>query len=290
MHSSALHTALGFGNKVEKPSHFRGVPESFLDDADGLVGLEIFPEVDAVRFEDVVDRRLRKAVALEPNDVDTLDLETVAVASDIRGNMPINQRSPTRESVGTDAQKLRDSILSAKCDIVFNRDMATESRVVSEDVVAANVAIMGDMDVAHQQVVAAQRGATTTALSASMHRNAFPEGVVVPNDHLRVLAVVLEVLRLPPDVGEGVEHVLLTNGGVASKHDLRVQEAARAELHLRANLTVRANDDIAAKYRAILNEGGGVDFAHGYQACGQVQYCPRTGWKVKGNSRGSDQP
>ena len=83
-----------------------------------------------------------------------------------------------------------------------------------------------------------------------------------------------------------MKDVLLADGGVSGKNDVRAEGAAVTKFNLRANVAVGVNDDIVAKGSAIFNDGRGVDFAHGNPVSGQVRYCREIDWKVKENSGG----
>src|SRR3990167_6790576 len=77
---------------------------------------------------------------------------------------------------------------------VTDMDMPSQRGVIGENAMIANDAIVGDMDICHEQVMTANAGFVSILHRAAMHGAGLTEHVVIPNDRTRRFALVLLVL------------------------------------------------------------------------------------------------
>ena len=74
--------------------------------------------------------------------------------------------------------------------------MTGDGRIVGHDDVVTNHAVVGDMDIRHQQIVAANTGDALVLHGSAMQGTAFADDVVVTNHQPGRLTLVLLVLTL----------------------------------------------------------------------------------------------
>ena len=75
--------------------------------------------------------------------------------------------------------------------------MTGELRKVCQDNVISDLAIMTDVSVRHDEYTVPHSGDPTAFLAAEVHRSAFADPVVVPDDELGLPVFVAPILRWP---------------------------------------------------------------------------------------------
>src|ERR1044071_6269483 len=89
----------------------------------------------------------------------------------------------------------------------FERDVASESRAVRDDITMADDAIVGDMTLHDQEVLITDSRDHAAARSAGIERDIFANGIAIPNQELARLAFVFKILGDGADAGEGKDHI-----------------------------------------------------------------------------------
>ena len=107
------------------------------------------------------------------------------------------------------------------------------------------IAIVGDVAIAHDQAVIADRGDGAAAHRAAMQRGVLADDVVVADDKPRRFAFDRKILRRAAETDERKDSVVRAKFGVALDEDVCDQLGAFADLHIRADHTARADLDIA---------------------------------------------
>jgi hypothetical protein len=147
--------------------------------------------------------------------------------------------------------------------VVLDDDVAAEGAVVGEDDVVADLAVVGDVRVAEEEVVVAD-DRRRVDVGAAVNRGVFPEDVAVADEEVGRLALILQVLGLSADGGEGEELVGSPDLRRSIDDDVRLQHAVIAELDSRADDTERPDPDVVAEEGVRGNDRGGMD--HGDQS------------------------
>src|SRR5690606_34066547 len=128
-----------------------------------------------------------------------------------------------------------------------------QRRIVGEDDVVAELAIVRDMHVSHDPVVAAQARDATVLYRTKVDGDEFTDRVAVADDQLRRFARVLLVLRRSANGSELEDMVVATDGGVTFDHDMRANTRTGADLY------VRADDGIGADLYRRIDLGGRIN-------------------------------
>src|SRR5260221_505990 len=103
------------------------------------------------------------------------------------------------ESFVPDAAKLMHARISAHICTVCYLHVTGESGGVRHDHVVADLAIVGDMDLRHQQAVITDPGQTATAGGSAMHGDELPDIVSLADLNAGRFPPVFQVLRSKPD-------------------------------------------------------------------------------------------
>ena len=72
--------------------------------------------------------------------------------------------------------------------MVFNDDMASQSRCIGHNNMITQDTVVGHMAVSHEIIMIANYGATTTLNGATIHRNILPKNIVIANNQLGILS------------------------------------------------------------------------------------------------------
>jgi len=142
--------------------------------------------------------------------------------------------------------------------VIFHRDVAGEPDGVRKDDVITELAVVGNVGVAEQQIVRADPS-RKFFMSATMDGAVFAKDIVVPDFESGGLADVFEVLGFSADDREWEKFVAAPKHRVPFKHDMRVEHAIRAQSYIRADDAIWADAHVAAESGLRGNNGGGVD-------------------------------
>lgn len=129
------------------------------------------------------------------------------IGKDISGDDGV---SPDK-AVRADPAELVDAAERPYRGIVTDRDVTGQSRRISKDDVVPEVAIVGDMNIGHEIIVVFDRGDPATMFSSAMHRNKFPEDIMVSDFQGGGSPAVLQVLGGMTDGGEGKKSAMRPN-------------------------------------------------------------------------------
>src|SRR5205814_1151237 len=108
--------------------------------------------------------------------------------------------------------------------------LARELAGIGEDGVAADLAVMREMHVRHDPVVAADAGHSGVERGAAVDGDVFADHVAVADLDRSVLVGVFLVLRRRADRGEMEDAVAPADAGTAVQHDMRADPGAFAQL------------------------------------------------------------
>src|SRR5690606_4715867 len=131
--------------------------------------------------------------------------------------------------------------------------MASQSRIVGENDVIAQLAIVRDMHVSHDPVIAAQAGNAFVLHCAAIDGDALAYRVAITDDQLRRFIRILLVLRRGAYGGKLENLVVAPYRGVTFNHHMRADTGTGADLHM------RAYDRISADLDRVIDLGGRID-------------------------------
>jgi hypothetical protein len=123
-------------------------------------------------------------------------------------------------------------------------------------------AVVSHMGAHHEQAVVADARDHAATPGTRVHGHVLADDVVGADDQLRLLARVLQVLRLVADRGEGKDPGVGADTRAAGHDHVGVQAHAVGYLDTGANAAVRADGYVFAEPRALFDQRGRVYLTH----------------------------
>ena len=161
-----------------------------------------------------------------------------------------------------DAAELMHGAERADLRVVFDGDVAGESGAIHEDVEIAELAVVPDVRVRHDEIVAADARDAAAFYRAAIHRAEFVEFIVIADFDGNALAFVGEVLRIAADDSEGIDVVGAAQARGAVHDGVMIEDAAVAELDFFADDSEGADFCVLADLRGGRNDGAGINLTH----------------------------
>jgi hypothetical protein len=128
----------------------------------------------------------------------------------------------------SDAAKLMNGAESADGGVVFDGDVAGERGAIDKNRVAADLAIVADVRVGHDEIVAAEARGAAALERAAIHRGEFVKFIIVADFERDAFTSVGEILRVATDDAERVEVVAASKTRGTLHHRVRFEDAAVA--------------------------------------------------------------
>ena len=163
--------------------------------------------------------------------------------------------------MAADAAELVNAGVRADRGVIIDADMAAERGAIAEDGVTAQVTVVGDVHVRHEQVAVPDRGLATATRGATIDRDELAERVALADDEPRPLALVLQILRRQADRGHREDHRLVPDRGLTVDDDGGADHAAGADRDIGTNRAVRTDDRPLADPRRWVDARARVDLA-----------------------------
>ena len=138
---------------------------------------------------------------------------------------------------------------------VAHRDVPGEGRIVCENRVVANDAIMGHMHVGHDPVVVAYAGHTCILRGAGAEAAELADRITVADFKPGRLTGVFLVLRLGTDGAKLEDPVVATDPGMTFNDHMRTDGRTLGNFHVFANDRIRTNLHAFSKASAWMNDG-----------------------------------
>src|SRR5262249_18425708 len=148
---------------------------------------------------------------------------------------------------------------AAQDGVVADVDVARDRGGVREDRVIADLAVVGDVHVSHEPVVAADARDARVLRGAAVERAELADGIAVSDLQAGRLARVLLVLGPAAQRAVREDAVVPADSRPSLDHDVRAYRRARADLDVLADDRVRADRHVRRKPRAGVNDRARVD-------------------------------
>src|SRR5215472_5858974 len=148
--------------------------------------------------------------------------------------------------------------------MVFHADMASQRCAIHKNRAIANEAIVCDVRVGHEHVVAADARHAAAFFCATAHGHELAKLISRANFQRNVLARKSQVLRFAADRAEGVKMILRADFRGAVYNRMRFNHAFFAELDLISNNRELADARAASNSCGFRNARARVDFAHDF--------------------------
>ena len=140
--------------------------------------------------------------------------------------------------------------------------MAAERRVVDENDVVADLAVMRDMGANHQETMIADSGDHTAALGAGVDGHMLADRIVMADLERRGFTLVFQILRLEADRGEREDSRPLADRRAPIDDDMRLKTDPGAEHDILADHAIGADLDVIRHCRLGRHDRGRVDLRH----------------------------
>src|SRR5690606_14335757 len=161
-----------------------------------------------------------------------MGLSRLTTGNDIGRDIPQHNAATRAHGIGANSAELMYQGTATQHDIITDMDVSTQGGIVGHDQKISQDAVMGDMHIRHQQVVAADPDFALILHRSPMDGATFANNVVVTNNHAVRLPLLLLVLTSFSDKGELDYHAVSTNPARALAHDIRVYHYYRANFHI----------------------------------------------------------
>src|SRR6185369_3851406 len=161
---------------------------------DRLRGIEFSREQQAECMSYPLDLLFGEAASPKPDRVLAVAPRVIANGARVWQRVLDHHRVASDESVLPDSAELMHARISADRRVVFDKHVTGERRSVAEDDIAADVAIVRNMRMSHEQVVRANLGQASATVSSAVQRREFAKRIALARDKTRWLAGILEVL------------------------------------------------------------------------------------------------
>src|SRR5262249_55293318 len=161
-----------------------------------------------------------------------------------------------------DTCKLMNSGKSTKKNVIAKTHVTTQGRAVGEGYVVADMAIVTDMRIGHEEAALPNSGHTSALLGADVHGDAVADGAVCTDDQARVPPSVMHRLRRRAERCEWIDHAAGAYHGVAADMNVADQADGFADRHGGADHTIGTDFRVSGDMRSRRNAGRRVDARH----------------------------
>jgi hypothetical protein len=144
----------------------------------------------------------------------------------------------------TDTAELMHAGECTDSGVIFDDDMARQSRGIGHDDVVAQRAVMADVRVCHQKIMVPDSRVPTTALGPSMDVYVFAKNVVVADCKEGFFAFEFQILWLKTDCSERIEMIVIADDRRTFDNYMRLEMASVSDSHSSAHAAVRPNRHI----------------------------------------------
>ncbi len=189
----------------------------------------------------------------------TAEIGAIAEHHSERDDVALDGGEAADIGVVPDAGELVDARAARDRREVADDAMTCQHDVVDQRHVVADHAVMRDVSAREEGAVVADACLGQTLDRAWVHRHMLADQAVLADHETRILAHVLEVLRLVPDRGEGMDARALPDRRVAGENHVRLQPRASPEDHVRTDRAERTDLAALADLRSVLDDRGRMD-------------------------------
>src|SRR6516225_243926 len=140
--------------------------------------------------------------------------------------------------------------------------MASDFRRICDNRVIADLAVVGDMTVIHQQHMVANARYHAAAGGAAMNRGELTDAVVIADFQPRSFTVIFQILGLSADRGKLEDPIAGTNCGLSINHRVGTNHRLRSDPHAGADDRAGTHPHAGVEFRAAVNYSGRMNFFH----------------------------
>ena len=199
-----------------------------------------------------------QTTALQANPVQAAQTTGVPLDDRVRRHITVDAAHATHHRHGADVDELVDAQDAADHRAITDHDMAGHGHTVSNHDPVAQVAVVAEVAVGHQQIAIADAG-QLPLMGGAVDGHAFANGVVVANHHLGGGTVVFEVLGFRTNGCARENAVALADADAAIEHHMGTDARPRTDRDLRSHHGVGTNVHAHIDLSLGIHHGGGVD-------------------------------
>lgn len=220
------------------------------------------------------DALFTKSLAFEPDSVETIGM-SIASGSSFRKGQDIagDGCSASDEGMGADVDKVMYRAKRADDGMIVDDYVPAERGRIRHDDVVSDLAIVRDVGVRHDEIMAAHTRKSTAFHRAPIDGDKFADSVVISYLETRGFAGVSQILRSQADRAEWKEAVVGADFGWAFSGYMRQQMASIPKLDMRSDHAIGADFATRSHPRAGIDNGSRVNF-HGANASARVSVYP----------------
>jgi hypothetical protein len=253
-------SALGTLHEFNQRGHLGRRPALLFYFCQSVSCIHFGPEGYPIRLLELDDALFGKTLALQAEGVNSVNLCLIAVADglDKRQSIAGDYGEAADEGVRTDPAELMHRGECADGCMIAHGDVPGESGCIGHyDMVSYDV-IVSDMAVGHDEIIAPDNGDPMSARSAAIEAYKLPKYIVIANLEVGRFTRVFEILRICSYRAVAVEPASLADARPAMNVDVRVQDTSRANVRMRPNYTVGADNGFRGDRAGIVNNCRGM--------------------------------
>lgn len=201
-----------------------------------------------------------KPVPLEPHRIEPVEARTISAGgAHKRGNVASNGRTPADHRIGADSNVLVDADQSADDGVIADEDMPGEARGIRHDYMAAQVAVMGDVDVGHHKIMVTDGRMPAAKLRSSVDGDILTKHIVVADNHPCRLTSIVQMLGGRSDRGEWIKLTALADVGMAFDIDMGHESCMPSNPNMLADNRVGTDNNVLRKIGFWMDHRGWMD-------------------------------
>ena len=237
---------MGFLYEVDNVLNLRCLWEDFLDLLQGIGACAGALVDDAVSLVDVLNGLCREAATPQADEVDACIADGLLACNDERRNVLREAAASLNHDVGADVAELMAEHDSRNDGVVVDGDLACKLRGVADDAMVSHHAVVGDVHVLHEQIVAAHDGCSLRSRT-TRDGDVLANGVVVANLAGGDFALELQVLRFCRNACAREYFVPVTDSRTLIDGDAILKHVVVADDDIAVDVTERADDVVVAE-------------------------------------------
>ena len=180
---------------------------------------------------EAINRFGREVSPFECHDVDAARMGGNSFGQHVRRYIVQCATEPGQETIAAYGDKVMHCTTTRDGRIILHMNMTSKQSAVGDDNIVAELAIVGNVHVSHQEVVVADAGDPVFFDGAPIDGYTFAEGIPVAYLNASVSTGVTDILRFGSQDNVGIEQIISANGDVS--HDGDIVEQTRATANLR---------------------------------------------------------
>ncbi len=183
----------------------------------------------------------------------------VARRHHVRWQILQQDRAHRGDAVGADTAELVHHRESAEDRMIADMHVPCELRIIGENRVMTDLAVMGKVHIRHDPVVVTDSGDTDILRGTAIQGAELADGVVVADFQPGRLAGIFFVLRRRADGTKLVNHIARADPGVLADHHMRADACGSADFDICADDGIRTDRDIGGQPCLRVDNGSGMN-------------------------------